>query len=216
MGPNWDDNPGFHNFPAYPGTDPTPEELAAYNAAVFKLYAEYADGLDNWNPNWHYEILTNRHPAGELVKLAAERRAKDVDSEERIRAVHEQAAAHRARIRAELAPVLTSMRERRQRRLKESLVARNRQAEHREAKARELRTGDVFTTPWAPKGLTVTVDYVTWGKFTNPVGWTHDVIHVTGVDSNGREIVRGCTQPLDGPVWIVREAPRYGNTFGVL
>lgn len=88
---------------------------------------------------------------------------------------------------------------------------------YREAKARDVRTGDVITNVLAARrGITLTVDYVTWETFTNPEGWTGDVIRFTGTDNRAqyREKTMG-VKPGDR-VYIVEEAPHDGDTFGEL
>lgn len=84
----------------------------------------------------------------------------------------------------------------------------------REAKARDVRTGDVITIPWSRDGVTLTVHYPTWEKFTNPEGWTGDVIRFTGVDSLGRRVEKGWGQSPDGLVYIVDSNPFDRHTFG--
>jgi hypothetical protein len=87
----------------------------------------------------------------------------------------------------------------------------------RKAEARDVRTGDVITNVWADRtGRTLTVDYPSWEKFTNPEGWTGDVIRFTGTDNHGRHVEKGYGSRPDGRVYIVEEAPRRGESFGAL
>lgn len=84
----------------------------------------------------------------------------------------------------------------------ESSEERPRMNGFRTAQARDVRTGDVITNDYADRGLTLTVDYPTWERFTNPEGQTSDVIRFTGVDSWGRRHDKGWGQSPDGRVYI--------------
>lgn len=90
---------------------------------------------------------------------------------------------------------------------------------YRKATARDVRTGDTITNDWARinfHDLTLTVDYPTWERFTNPEGWTGDVIRFTGTDSRGRHVENGWGLRPDHRVYIIEEAPHDGDTFGEL
>ena len=87
---------------------------------------------------------------------------------------------------------------------------------YREARARELRTGDTFTTPWSPRGRTFTVDYPIWETHVDADGGTRPVIWFAGTYESGRRTERGAGQDPDGRVYILAEAPRDGDTFGAL
>lgn len=88
---------------------------------------------------------------------------------------------------------------------------------YRKAEARDVRTGDVITNDYAAaQGITLTVDYPTWEKFTNPEGWTGDIIRFTGTDNRGQYRERAMGAKPGDRVYVVREAPRDGDTFGAL